>query len=225
MWTRLRNYFFTGLAVFAPIGVTVYLVWLFVRSVDGLVARLIPPPYAPSDWLPIAVPGLGLVIAVIAITAFGAFVTNFAGRKLLALGERLLQRLPVVRGIYGTVKQIAETVMKPASGTFRSVVLVEYPRPGLWAIAFVASEASPKISRAVEPEMLNIFLPTTPNPTSGFLLFVPRRNCIFIDMSVEEAIKYVISAGLVGGVENHPLLPDAARQREKTAGPGEDGRA
>ncbi len=211
MWARLRNYFLTGLAVFAPIGVTAYLVWLFVRSVDGFVSRLIPPPYNPGDWLPVAVPGIGLLMAILLITAFGAFVTNFVGRQTLALGERLLRRLPVVRGIYGTVKQIAETVMKPSSGTFRSVVLVEYPRPGLWALAFVASEASPKIARAVEPDMLNIFLPTTPNPTSGFLLFVPRRHCIFLDMTVEEAIKYVISAGLVGGVENHPLLPEASR--------------
>ncbi|GAB4137697.1 MAG: DUF502 domain-containing protein [Sphingomonadales bacterium] len=194
---RLRNYLLTGIVVAAPIGITAYLTYVFIVAVDDRVTPLIPDRYNPQTYLPFAVPGLGLVIMVVALILLGMVTANFFGRHLLLLGERILARVPIVRSIYGTLKQIFETVISQSSMSFRDVVLIEYPRRGLWAIAFVTATTKGEIRRRLDDDLVNVFLPTTPNPTSGFLLFVPRRDLIFLDMPVEDGIKYVISAGLV----------------------------
>lgn len=197
MWVRIRTYFLTGLVVFAPISITIYLTWLAIDSIDDLVRGLLPAGYNPETYLPFSIPGVGVVVAFVFLTLLGALAANLFGRTLIRLGERIVDRMPIVRGIYATLKQIAETIMAQSASTFRDVVMVEYPRKGLWAIAFVSCPAKGEIQDKTDEETLNVFLPTTPNPTSGFLLFVPKRDCIFLDMSVEGAIKYIISAGLV----------------------------
>ncbi|MGD1955339.1 MAG: DUF502 domain-containing protein [Sphingomonadales bacterium] len=194
---RLRTYFLTGIVVAAPISITIYLTWLFVVSVDERITSLIPAKYNPETYLPVGIPGLGVVIVVIFLTLLGMITANFFGRALLNFGERLLNNLPVVRSVYGTLKQIFETIISLSSMSFREVVMVEYPRRGLYAIAFVTATTKGEIAARSGQEMVNVFLPTTPNPTSGFLLFVPKKDLTYLDMTVEEGVKYVISAGLV----------------------------
>ncbi len=208
MWHKIRNYFLTGLVVAAPVAITIYLTWLFIETVDKNITPLIPAKYNPETYLPFSIPGLGVVVVFIALTLLGALTANFFGRRLLGLGEKAMGSMPVVRSIYSTLKQIFETVASQSSSSFRDVVLVEYPRKGLWAIAFVTSEAKGPMQDVVEETVVNVFLPTTPNPTSGFLLFVPKNDLHYLDMSVEEGIKYVISAGLV-------IPEDAIRRNEK----------
>lgn len=198
MWLKLRTYFLAGLVIFAPISITIFLTWKVIGGIDRIVLNLLPQSYNPQTYLPVDVPGIGLLITFVVLTLMGALAANFFGRTMIRMGEALVNRMPVVRGIYTTVKQIAETVMAQSSTTFRDVVMVEYPRPGLWAIAFVSSTATQEIQdKTSREEMLNVFLPTTPNPTSGFLLFVRKRDCVYLDMTIEQAIKYIISAGLV----------------------------
>ncbi len=194
---RLRNYFITGLVVAAPIGITVYLAWIFIDSIDKTVSAIIPDRFYPQTYLPFGLPGLGVVIAVVFLTLLGAIATNFFGRALLSFGESLLDRMPIIRSIYSTLKQIFETVVSTNSGSFKDVVLVEYPRKDIWAIAFVTSETKGEIQDRTIEDVVNVFLPTTPNPTSGFLLFVPKKDLIYLDMTVDDGMKYVISAGLV----------------------------
>ncbi|MFZ5608789.1 MAG: DUF502 domain-containing protein [Pseudomonadota bacterium] len=212
--SRLRTYFITGIVVAAPIAITIYLTWLFIVAVDDWVTPLIPAKYSPEAYLPFSVPGLGVLIVVVFLTLLGMVTANFFGRQLLHIGERLVSRMPVVRTIYGTLKQIFETVVSQSSMSFREVVLVEYPRKGVWALAFVTAPTSGEIASRMNEEMVNLFLPTTPNPTSGFLLFAPRKDCVFLKMSVEEGVKYVISAGLVTPGRKAPIaVADSATAR------------
>ena len=194
---RLRTYFFTGVVVTAPIGITVWLLWLVVDLFDRAVVPLIPDAYNPSEFLGRSVPGVGIVIVLILVTLIGALFTNVAGRFLVRFGERLVARVPVVRTVYGVLKQIFDAVLAQSADAFREVVLIEYPRRGIWVIGFVTSSTKGEVRRVLDDEMVNLFLPTTPNPTSGFLLFVPRKDCIPLDMTVEEGVKLVISGGIV----------------------------
>lgn len=196
-WQRIRNYFFTGLVVAAPIGITLYVAWLFIDMVDENFKPLIPTAYNPETYLPFSIPGLGLVVVVVSLTVLGALTANLFGRALLRFGEKFVNRMPVVRSIYNTLKQIFETVISQNSGSFSDVVLVEYPRKGLWALAFVAGENNSEVQDKLDDHVVNVFIPTTPNPTSGFLLFVPKKDLIYLDMTTDEGAKYVISAGLV----------------------------
>lgn len=194
---RLRTYFLTGIVVTAPIGITAWLMWLVIGLFDRAVVPLIPDAYNPSEILGTTVPGVGIIIAFILITLIGAFVTNVAGRFLVRFGDRLVSRVPVVRTVYGVLKQIFDAVLAQSANAFREVVLIEYPRRGIWVIGFVTSTTRGEVQRVTEEEMVNVFLPTTPNPTSGFLLFLPRKDCIRLDMTVEEGVKLVISGGIV----------------------------
>lgn len=197
---RLRNYFLTGLVVAAPVSITIYLTWTFINWVDGWVKPLIPSVYNPDSYLPFSVPGVGLVFAIVILTLLGFLTANIVGRSVVSYGEMLLARMPLVRNLYSGLKQIFETVLSESSRSFNSAGLVEYPRKGLWAIVFIATEAKGEIRaqlEATDDDMVSVFLPTTPNPTSGFLLFVPRADIRVLDMSVEEAARLVISAGLV----------------------------
>lgn len=208
--TRLRNYLLAGILVTAPIGITVYLIWVFVAFVDGLVAGLVPVHYLPQTHLPLDVPGFGLLIVIVGLMLIGALARGLIGRFFVRAGERVLERLPVVRSVYGALKQIFETVFSHQSTAFREVVLVEYPRRGIWAIGFVTGTTEGEVQNLTDAEVVNVFLPTTPNPTSGFLLFLPRRDLYRLEMSVEDGIKMVVSGGIVTPPDRRPL---AARQR------------
>ncbi|MBR72398.1 MAG: hypothetical protein CMM30_05585 [Rhodospirillaceae bacterium] len=194
---RFRTYFFTGVLVTAPFGLTAWLIWLLVDFVDRTVIPLIPLDYNPSNVLGHSIPGLGVIIVLIVLTTIGALVTNFLGRYMVRLGEHLLNRLPVVRTVYGLFKQIFDAVLAQSANAFREVVLVEYPRRGIWVIGFITGPTRGEVQRIIDEKMVNVFIPTTPNPTSGFLLFVPRDDCKILKMSVEEGVKLVISGGIV----------------------------
>ena len=202
---RMRAYFFAGILVIAPISITFYLAWLFIGFVDSKVTPLIPVKYNPETYLPFALPGLGLVILVLALMLVGALMAGFMGRLWTRLSERMLSRMPVIRSIYSALKQIFETVLADHSAAFREAVLVEYPRRGIWAIAFITGRTEGEVQNVTEEECTNIFLPTTPNPTSGFLLFVPKKDLIPLSMTVEEAIKMVISGGIITPPDHRPL--------------------
>ena len=195
---RLRNYFLTGLIIVAPLAITAYLTWTFIGWVDSWVKPYIPAIYNPDYYLPFAVPGFGLVTALFLITMIGFLTANLVGRSIISFGESLLDRMPLVRSLYKGLKQIFQTVLAEQSGSFKQAALIEYPRRGLWSIVFIATETKGEVNvRLPEDDPISVFLPTTPNPTSGFLLFVPRKDVIVLEMSVEEAAKMVISAGLV----------------------------
>ncbi|MEQ8248698.1 MAG: DUF502 domain-containing protein [Alphaproteobacteria bacterium] len=193
---RLRANFLTGLVVSAPIGITIWLAVQVVEFIDDSVAGFIPARYT-DVYTQYGLPGSGVVIVLVLLTIIGFLTRNYLGRSLLAYSERLVDRMPVIRSIYGALKQIFDAVIQQSSSSFREVVLVEYPRRGIWAVGFVTSSTRGEIQNLTEDDVVNVFLPTTPNPTSGFLLFVPRRDLVVLHMSVEEGIKMVISGGLV----------------------------
>ncbi|MEM1140704.1 MAG: DUF502 domain-containing protein [Pseudomonadota bacterium] len=213
----LRTFFLTGLVVAAPIGITLYLIWSFVAFVDKTVIPLIPARYNPETYLPYSIPGLGVVLLILALILLGMLTANFLGRSLLTFGERVVERMPVVRSIYATLKQIMETVVAQGQQSFQQVCLVEYPRRGIWAIGFISTDTKGIVRAALDQEMVNVFLPTTPNPTSGFLLFVPRADIIILEMTVEEAAKSVISAGLVMPDKRSPDAAEAPDQADRQA--------
>lgn len=216
MGARLRNYFLTGLVVVGPVGITLYVLWWFVTLIDAWVKPLLPARYLPETYLPFSIPGIGLIFSVMVLMVVGAFTANLFGRTLLSYGESLLGRMPVVRNVYRALKQIFETVLSQSSSSFQKVGLIEYPREGLYAIVFISTTTKGEIdSRIMKGEkLLSVFLPTTPNPTSGFLLFVPEKDVIVLDMSVEEGAKMVISAGLVVP-EHQQKLQDLAKDASK----------
>jgi uncharacterized membrane protein len=223
---RLRTYFLAGVVVAAPIGITIWLVWSIVSVFDTWVKPLIPASYNPDTYLPFEVPGVGLVVALVVITLIGALAANLVGRTVLHYWEYFLGRMPVVRSVYRAVKQIFQTAFAKPGSNFQQVGLIEFPRKGAHVIVFVARELdSAEIGLAPGQAMYSLFMPTTPNPTSGFLFFLHKEDVTILDLTVEEAAKLVISAGLVSPdrlreYENVPIL-DAkltatlARQAEK----------
>jgi uncharacterized membrane protein len=195
---RLRAYFIAGLLVTGPICLTLWLLWVFVSWIDGIVGQLVPEAYDPANYLPIRVPGLGLLIVAAGLILIGWATAGVLGRFFVRVYERVLERLPVIRGLYGATKQIFQTVLSQQSNTFREVALVQWPRKGMWTIGFITGKTDGEIRDLVSDEdVINIYIPTTPNPTSGYLMFVPRRDIVILDMTVEEAIKFVISGGIV----------------------------
>ena len=201
---RFRAYFIAGLLVTGPAALTAYLAWIFVHGIDSLVAALVPDRYNPERYLPFEIPGIGLLVVIVGLTLVGALTANVLGRFFIRLGDRLLNRMPVIRGLYGAVKQIFETVLAKQSTTFREVVLVEYPRRDLWTVAFVTARPDGEIRDLAPPDSIGIYVPTTPNPTSGFLLFVPKKDVIPLAMTVEEGFKLVISGGIVAPPDRRP---------------------
>ena len=194
---RLRNYMIAGLLVTAPIGLTVYMAWLFISWIDNKVMPMIPALYHSETYLPFSIPGVGLFIVLIGLILIGALTASLLGRTFLRLSERIMHRMPIVRGLYGTLKQVFETILSHQSDAFRQVVLVEYPRRGIWTIGFLTGETLGEVQNITKDRVLNIFIPTTPNPTSGFLLFIPEEDVIELSMGVEEGIKMVMSGGIV----------------------------
>ena len=212
--TRLRNYFLTGFIVSAPLAITAYIAWSFIGWVDSWVKPYIPVRYNPDNYLPFTVPGFGLIVALFLITLVGFLTANFIGRAILSYGEYLLSRMPFVRSIYKTLKQIFETVLSHKSEMFSKVGIVEYPRKGVWSIVFIASEKDSEINSKLnggDDPTVAVFMPCTPNPTTGFLMYLPKSDVIELSMTVEEAAKAVISAGLVMP-EFQPGMPAAGVQ-------------
>lgn len=201
---RLRAYLFAGILVTAPITITLYLAWVIVNFVDNQITPLIPAKYNPESYLPFALPGLGVLVLALALIFIGALTAGLVGKLWFRFTEQMLNRMPVIRNVYSAVKQILETVLAQQSNAFREAVLVEYPRRGMWAIAFITGRTKGEVQNLTEEETINVFLPTTPNPTSGFLLFVPKQDLIPLSMSVEEAIKMVISGGIVTPPDRRP---------------------
>lgn len=200
---RLRAYFIAGILVTGPIALTLYLTWIFIHFIDEFVGGLLPAQYNPATYVPL--PGLGLVITVVGLTLVGAITAGYVGRLLLRLSEYVVQRMPVVRSIYNAAKQIFETVLASKSNTFREVVLAEWPRPGMWTVAFVTAQPHGEIREQVGSDAVAIYVPTTPNPTSGYLMFVRRRDLVTLPMTVEDGIKLVISGGIIVPPERAPV--------------------
>lgn len=194
---RLRDYLFAGTLVSAPIAITVWLAVSVIDYFDRSVMPLLPESWNPATYLHFGIPGLGLIASILAMTLIGYLTAGFLGNALVRLSERVIEGLPVLRGIYAAVKQIFETLLKKQSNAFREVVLVQYPRPDVWAIGFITGAAAREIQDNVTGPSVNIFLPTTPNPTSGFLLFLPPDSVKKLTMSVEEGLKMVVSGGIV----------------------------
>jgi uncharacterized membrane protein len=212
---RLRTDFLTGLVVVLPMFLTVYIVWLTIGFVDAKIIPLIPNAYNPENVFGRNIFGLGLLVFVSFTTLVGALAKGFFGRKILQIGEQLVERTPIVRSIYNALKQIVETIFNQSGTSFQKACLVEYPRHGLWAVAFVATDTRGEIpGKTGEDDLVSVFLPTTPNPTSGFLLFVPRRDIVPLDMTLEEAAKLIVSAGLVTPPVSQAPAPAAPPNRK-----------
>lgn len=194
---KLRAYLFTGILVTAPVAITFYMAYKFIFWIDALVNRAIPEQYHFDNYLPFTIPGLGLVVLVVALIIVGMFAAGFMGRFFLRLGEWIVYKMPLISSVYSVLKQIFETFFSSKTQAFDKVVMLEYPRKGIWILGFVSSELKGEVKDKFEKPMLNIFIPTTPNPTSGFLIFVPKEDTVELKMSVEEGIKFVISGGLV----------------------------
>lgn len=220
---RVRNYFLTGLVVAGPVAITAWLVWSFVTWVDDWVRPLIPEIYRPETYLPWKIPGSGLVIAFFALTLLGFLTANLVGRTLLQLGDSLIDRMPIVRPIYKTVKQVFTMLFSKSGTSFRKVGLVEFPSPGMWSLVFLSQPPSEDVARHLpgEEEHISVFLPCTPNPTTGFFFYVPRSRIIDLDVPVEAAATLIMSAGMIqpgaAGEQQRKLSAMAATARAAQA--------
>jgi uncharacterized membrane protein len=196
---RFRNYFLTGLVVTGPIAITLYLVWWFVTWVDGVVRPFIPLAYRPETYMPYVVPGWGLIVAVFTLTLLGFLTANLIGRTLVDLGETFVGRIPAVRAIYRGLKQVFETLFSGKGSSFRKVGLVEFPSPGMWSIVLISQSPNEDVARSLpgQEEHVSVFLPCSPNPTTGFFFYVPKSKIIEVDMSTEDAATLIMSAGVV----------------------------
>ena len=192
----LRSYLLTGLVVWLPILITIGELRFIIDLLDNTLA-LIPKAYQPEQLIGHYIPGLGVVLSLIILLVTGIIATNYFGQRLVAWGESILSKIPLVRSIYKTVKQVINALMSTNSEAFRKVVLIEYPRKGLWTIAFQTGTANSGINNKTKEELISVFVPTTPNPTSGFLMMLPRNDVIELDMSIDEALKFIISLGVM----------------------------
>ena len=190
LFARLRNYFITGIVVLVPIGITLYLTKFFI----SISSKLIPYNLNPNNYLPFAIPGLEILLSVIFITIIGGISLSFIGKRILQFVNDLFKRIPILRTIYSAIGQMTETFTKKDNSR-KSVVLVEYPKKGSWAVGFATKENKTEMSNKTNEDLVNVFIPTTPNPTSGFLIMFPKKDLIFLDMTFEEASKFIVSAG------------------------------
>tara|TARA_X000001036_G_C20580988_1_gene766749 strand:- start:588 stop:1211 length:624 start_codon:yes stop_codon:yes gene_type:complete len=191
LFARLRNYFITGIVVLVPIGITLYLTKFFI----SISSNLIPKEINPNNYLPFSIPGLEIILSVIFITLIGGLSLSFIGKKILELVNQTLKRIPILRTIYSAIGQMTESLAPNKKNNKKSVVLVEYPRKGSWAVGFATKDNKGEISKKTNTQLVNVFVPTTPNPTSGFLLMFPKKDIVYLDMSFEEASKFIVSAG------------------------------
>jgi uncharacterized membrane protein len=207
---RIRNYFLTGLILVGPLYITISLTWWFINWMDDIVRPFIPAAYRTETYLPFHLPGLGLIIVFATLTLLGFLTANLVGRKLVEFGEHIFNRTPIIRPIYRSLKQIFETLFSKSGSTFRRVGLVEFPAPGMWSVVFISQPPSDDVSdKLPDADHVSVFLPCTPNPTTGFFFFLPRRDVIELDISVEAAMTLVMSAGMA--------QPGASDQQHKLA--------
>lgn len=204
LMARLRAYFFAGILITAPISITFYIAWIVINFVDGRVARMLPEDYNPNHYLPFSIPGLGLLVAIVMLTLIGWITAGLLGRLFLRVSEAVLRRMPVVSSIYSWVKQIFETVFHERASPFREVVLIEFPRKGLWRVGFVTGKTPGSTQDILPGGLVNVFLPGTPNAASGFLVLVPTADIYRVDLSPEEALKLVVSAGIATPLPRQP---------------------
>jgi len=200
MIKKIRSYFLTGLVISAPVAITLAVGWWFINKIDSIFTPLMPNKYLPENLLPFSIPGVGLIIGFFLLTFFGFLAANFLGVGFLKFGESLLNRTPVLRSIYKGLKQIFETVFSENGHNFSKAAVIEYPRKDSFAVCFVSTDTKGELLKKISKNgevFLSVFVPTTPNPTSGFLLFLPEKDVKILDMSVEDAAKLIISAGLV----------------------------
>ncbi|MBW2076240.1 MAG: DUF502 domain-containing protein [Deltaproteobacteria bacterium] len=209
----LKNYFLTGLLVILPIFITGYVIWLLIKAMDVFL-KYIPQKYLPETYLNIYIPGLGLILVVILILVVGVLTRNIAGRRVLQFWDNLVDRIPLARIIYSSVKQLLQAFFFQNSDAFQRVALVEYPRRGIYVLGFITGESKGEAQEKINKKMINVFIPTTPNPTSGFYILVPEEDLTMLDMSVEDAFKLLISGGLVSPDE----LKRARRKKRDRSG-------
>lgn len=203
--SKLKTYLFTGILVTAPIAITLYMAYELFWWMDRWSRVLIPPRMMAHEFIPY-IPGIGVVILIVALIFIGMFTTGFIGKFFVRLGNFIVSKIPLISSIYSLLKQLFETVLSPKSQSFNEAVLLEYPRKGLWIIGFLAGKTEGELAeRFGEQKMVSVFVPTTPNPTSGFLIMVPETDIIKLDMSVEDALKYTVSCGIVGPEEKSEL--------------------
>lgn len=213
--SKLRSYFIAGVLITAPVAITIWLTISIISFLDRTVKNLILPQNSMAEyWTLYSIPGLGIVIAVLFILIVGMFATNILGRFFVKVGESILDRLPVVRSLYGATKQIFETVFADKADAFREVVMIEYPRKDMWVLGFLTGTSKGEIQANTIDDVVNIFVPTTPNPTSGFLLFVPRKDVKILDLTIEQGIKLIVSAGIITPEKMEALEAD---EKPKTA--------
>ncbi len=199
---KIRAYFFTGILVTAPVSITFYMAYKIILWIDAGVGRLLPPQLKTYyNDLPFTIPGLGVVVLIVSMIVIGMFAAGFVGRFFIRLGDWIVKKMPVVSTVYSLLKQVFETFLSNKNQAFSQVVLLEYPRKGIWILGFVSTETGGEVKKIMNKEMLNVFIPTTPNPTSGFLIFVPKEDVVFLQMTVEEGLKFVISGGIVAPEE------------------------
>jgi uncharacterized membrane protein len=214
---RLRGYFLTGLIVVGPVAITIYVVWWFITLVDGWVKPLIPQSYLPETYLPFPVPGVGLIFGILGVMVIGALTANLFGRTIVSYGEMMLDRMPVIRGVYRLLKQIFETVFSNTGHSFKRVGLIEFPRRGLYALVFVSGDPPDEVKQKVGngEALMTVFMPNAPNPTTGFVLFMPTEDVMLLDMSIEDGAKLVVSAGLVAPPQDAlAKLAEAAKAKK-----------
>lgn len=192
----IRKYLIAGLIVWVPLGITIFAIKLMVNLLDRSLV-LLPPGLRPEQLLGFPLPGLGIIISAIVILATGLIVTNFLGRKMVGMGETILDKIPLVRSIYSAVKQVTQTLISTDTNSFRQVLLIEYPRKGAWTLSFQTGEAMPVFNELTGENLLTVFVPTTPNPTSGVIIMLPEDDVIKLDLDVEDALKFIMSLGVV----------------------------
>ena len=222
--SRVRNYFLTGLIVAGPVAITIWLIWSFVTWVDDLVRPFIPIAYRPETYLPVKVPGFGLIIAFLALTILGFLTANLVGRTFVDIGETILERVPIVRPIYRGLKQVFETLFSKSGSSFRTVGLVEFPAPGMWSLVFLSTPPGADVTATLpsREEYVSAFMPCTPNPTTGFFFYVLRREVLELAISVEDAAKLLMSAGMIqpggGGADQQRKLAALAETARAARG-------
>jgi len=200
--TSLKNYFLTGLVVILPVFITAYVIWFLIRAMD-VVLKYVPAKYLPDTYSPVHIPGIGLILVIIIILAVGILFRNLAGRKVVHFWENMVDRIPIVRILYSGVKQLLESFFVQKNDAFKRVALFEYPRRGIYVLGFITGESKGEVQSKTDKNMMNVFVPTTPNPTSGFYILIPEDELIILNMTVEDAFKLIISGGIFTPPENN----------------------
>ncbi|MDQ0447092.1 putative membrane protein [Methylobacterium aerolatum] len=227
---RLRTYFLTGIIVAGPLAITVYITWWIIALIDSFVKPLIPASYLPDHYLPFSIPGIGLVIAFVAVTLLGFLTANLVGRSIIEFGEVLLARTPVISGLYRGLRQIFETLFSANGTSFRTVGLVEFPVKGTWSVVFLSAPAAPEVEGALRAreagtkDLVGVFLPCAPNPTTGFFFYLPRSEVVEVPISVDDAAKLVMSAGVIQPEDPQTRLHSMAASLRAAHGPAAEKR-